>query len=88
MLIGADSEYYRIEQQLTEQGWERRAHETAQDWMVRLNSDAKLDTILLAEIVELHNRYRLDPLGLSDAQRAQLSQTAGVWLRTTVPVHN
>ena len=82
--MGADSEFYRVEQQLTEQGWGRRAHETTQDWLARLKADANIDTDLLAEIVELHNRYRFDPLGLSDAQRSQLKNVAGAWLAGSV----
>lgn len=77
---GADSEFYRIEQRLTEQGWGRRAHETANDWIARLKADAPMDTTSLAEMVELHNRYRFDPMGLSDAQRALLNDAAGKWL--------
>ena len=70
--MGSDSEFYRIEQRLTVQGWGRRTHETAQDWLARLKVDAQMDTASLAEIVELHNRYRFDPKGLSDAQRLRL----------------
>ncbi|MEQ1772937.1 MAG: transglutaminase domain-containing protein, partial [Burkholderiales bacterium] len=77
--MGSDSEFYRIEQRLTEQGWGRRAHETACDWLTRLKADAKMDTASLAEIVELHNRYRFDPMGLSDVQRTQLKNVVGAW---------
>jgi hypothetical protein len=78
--VGADSEFYRVEQRLTEQGWGRRTHETAQDWLARLTIDAKLDTASLAEIVELHNRYRFDPLGLDEPQRLRLKHIANAWL--------
>ncbi len=77
---GADSEFYRIEQRLTEQGWGRRAHETTQDWLARLKTDTKMETASLVEIVELHNRYRFDPLGLDEAQRVRLKHTANTWL--------
>ena len=77
---GSDSGFYRIEQRLTEQGWGRRAHETAQDWLARLNTDAKMDTAALMEIVALHNRYRFDPAGLDATQRARLEDAASVWL--------
>jgi transglutaminase-like putative cysteine protease len=78
--MGADSEFYRVEQRLTEQGWGRRTHETAQDWVARLKGNARLDTASLAEIVELHNRYRFDPMGVTDAQRQRLKETANCWL--------
>ena len=77
---GADSEFYRIELRLTEQGWGRRTHETAHDWLARLKADSPMDTAPLAGIVDLHNRYRFDPLGLSDAQRARLKESARGWL--------
>lgn len=77
---GNDSEFYRIEQRLTEQGWARRTHETARDWLARLHSEAKMDTAALAEIVELHNRYRFDLMGLDDVRRTQLNEAASGWL--------
>jgi hypothetical protein len=77
---GSDSEFYQIEQRLTTQGWGRRAHETARDWLARLKTDAHMDTASLAEIVELHNRYRFDPQGLNETQRVQLEHTANTWL--------
>ena len=80
---GADSEFYRIAQRLTEQGWGRRAHETINDWLARLKTDsntATMDTAALAKIAALHNRYRFDPSGLDEAQRAQLKAAAGDWL--------
>ena len=78
--VGADSEFYRIEQQLAEQGWGRGTHETASDWLARLKRDAGWDTTALHELVQLHNRYRFDPRGLSDAQRARFKATAATWL--------
>ncbi len=77
---GTDSEFYRIEQRLAAQGCGRRAHETTRDWLTRLKADAQIDTAPLAGIADLHNRYRFDPLGLSDAQRARLKESAGAWL--------
>ena len=79
-VMGADSEFYRIEHQLTEQGWGRLAHETARDWLMRLQTDAKMDIVALAEIVALHNRYRFDPAGLDATQRVRLKNAAGGWL--------
>jgi len=84
---GADSEFYHIEQRWTEQGWGRYPHETTYDWLTRLNNDATLpDTTPLAEIVELHNRYRFDPAGVTDEQRARLKTLATQWL--AVPVRS
>jgi hypothetical protein len=80
---GSDSDFYRIEQRLAEQGWGRRAHETTRDWMARLEHDAidvQLDSALLARVVDLHNRHRFDPQGLDETQRAHLKALASEWL--------
>jgi hypothetical protein len=77
---GDDSEFYRIEQRLAEQGWGRHTHETVRDWLARLKRDAGWDTAALHELVELHNRYRFDPLGLSEAQRVRLKASTVAWL--------
>jgi protein-glutamine gamma-glutamyltransferase len=81
---GMDSEFYRVEQRLTEQGWGRHAHETASDWLTRLKGSG-VDSGALAEIVNLHTRYRFDPQPLSRAQRARLTQAAHAWLAAHVP---
>ena len=81
--MGADSEFYRIERQLTAQGWGRHTHETTRDWLARLKTDAQIDTAPLADIIDLHNRYRFDPLGLNDAQRTRLRESARGWLANT-----
>jgi hypothetical protein len=39
-----------------------------------------MDTTALAEIIELHNRYRFDPAGLSDAQRQRLRDCSQRWM--------
>ncbi len=79
-LTGGDSEFYNVEQRLAELGLSRRAHESAVEWVARLKKDAPIDCEPLAQLVALHNRYRFDPLGLSDAQRAQLRSTATTWM--------
>lgn len=78
---GADSEYYRIEQRQGERGLGRRPHESALDWLARLVADdPDGSATALAEIVELHNRYRFDPSGLPEAQRLRLKQASEHWL--------
>jgi len=78
--VGSDSEFYRVEQRLAELGWSRREHESAAEWLARLKQDALIDCEPLAQLVELHNRYRFDPLGLSVPQRAQLRDFALAWI--------
>ena len=77
---GADSEFYLVERQLHARGRGRQPHDTAQDWLARLRADAQVDTSSLADIVDLHTRYRFDPIGLTDAERAHLRQAADDWL--------
>ena len=82
---GEDSELYVIERRLGEQGLGRLSHETTSAWLARLATDAKLDAESLAAlkaILDLHDRYRFDPMGLDDAQRAQLTQSAQRWLNS------
>jgi hypothetical protein len=78
--VGSDSEFYHVEQRLAELGWSRRTHESAAEWLARLKKDAPIDCEPLAQLVELHNRYRFDPLGLSEPQRAQLKDFALAWI--------
>ena len=82
---GNDSGFYRIEQRLTERGLGRRAHETTSDWLARLQVEAKLDTQPLAEIVDLHYRFRFDPVGLDETQRARLKDLADRWVLNDKP---
>lgn len=77
---GADSEFYLIERRLAERGWARRGYETAGDWIKRLRAEAPVDSPTLAEIVELHYRYRFDPSGLTPDERLRLKQAAANWL--------
>jgi hypothetical protein len=80
MRPGADSEFYQIEQRAAALGWARLPHETAWDWLARLRADAPLDTQALAEIVELHYRYRFDPAGIDGGARHRLTRAAAAWL--------
>ena len=80
---GADSEYYRIEQQLEQRTLARQAHETVRDWLARLatnSTGAGVETASLADIIDLHYRYRFDPAGLTTDQRERLKQGAADWL--------
>jgi hypothetical protein len=82
---GEDSEWYVIERRLGEQGLGRLLHETTSAWLARLATDTRLDAERLSAlkaIVDLHDRYRFDPMGLDVAQRAQLTQSAQRWLNS------
>lgn len=78
---GIDSEFYLIEQALSESGWARHPHESLKDWVRRLSadlSDSQANELLF--IVALHYRYRFDPAGLSASERATLKALSQSWL--------
>ena len=82
---GMDSEIYLIERRLNTAGWGRRQHETVIDWTQRLRDESPFDGNALADIAELHCRYRFDPLGLSPAERARLGERVHAWLARATP---
>ncbi|MGZ5051603.1 MAG: transglutaminase domain-containing protein [Methylobacter sp.] len=65
---GLDSEFYLIEQRLQNTAQARRAHESMQQWVARLQHPA------LEQLYKLHYRLRFDPLGLTAEQRQRLRQ--------------
>jgi len=82
---GADSELYLIEQHLAATGWGRQPHETVTDWAQRVRAEAPFDARGLSEIVEIHCRYRFDPSGIAESERAKLKKSAAAWLARSVP---
>jgi len=77
---GSDSELYLIEKRLAATGWGRRPGETVSDWARRVRADAPFDARELPEIVEMHCRYRFDPAGITETERARLKASAAAWL--------
>jgi hypothetical protein len=79
---GQDSEFYRIEQILTEQGWSRQTSETFKQWLDRLEPSWHSDGSLaeLKAILALHYRYRFDPSCDRPRQRDQLKLALQAWL--------
>jgi protein-glutamine gamma-glutamyltransferase len=78
---GSDSEFYLIEQTLTEVGLHRRPDESLQDWLMRLQADlthAQLND--LRSIIDLHYRYRFDPNGILPSDRSTLRALSQLWL--------
>jgi hypothetical protein len=78
---GGDSEFYTVEARLASLGLGRLAQESVFEWFERIKCEPILDSALLAQIVELHSRYRFDPLGLDLQERAQLRALANEFLR-------
>jgi hypothetical protein len=61
---GADSEFYELTKALPP----REAGETLTGWLARV-APGRFD-----EALRLHQRYRFDPRGLTDAERARLKE--------------
>jgi hypothetical protein len=78
---GSDSEFYLIEQALTESGWARHPDESLKAWVGRLSaalSDSQTND--LRSIIALHYRYRFDPASIAASERAQLTSLSQAWL--------
>ena len=84
---GEDSAFYRIEQQLTEAGFERGAGETIRQWLTRWSNAGQLPgaEVLLYDIVPLHYRYRFDPAGLTTQLNRTLRTHINGWLAQHPP---
>jgi hypothetical protein len=78
---GSDSEFYLIEQALTELGWARHSDESLKAWVERLSLALPASqTIDLRSIVALHYRYRFDPASIAASERAKLTSLCQAWL--------
>ncbi len=73
-LTGANSEFYRVEQQLAKRGLVRPPNEPLLGWLTRVQTDARVATIRepLPGLLRLHYRYRFDPRGLDREEREKL----------------
>ena len=72
---GQDSEFYQIAERLSASGLGRRPDEPQSEWIERIHAAD------LAPILDLHYRYRFDPLGLASTERQALKAQADAWLR-------
>ena len=82
MFVGADSELYLIERELTKLGLKRDRHETWQDWFKRMSREPEHASLLakLDRAIEIHYRYRFDPDGITLQEREQLRAICLTWL--------
>jgi hypothetical protein len=84
---GNDSEFYLIEQVLSESGFNRRPSESLKEWLDRLTENLPnnlSDPNLIKElpkIIDLHYRYRFDPRGISSMERNLLKSSIKSWLK-------
>ena len=81
---GLDSEFYRLERKLVQNGIPRRSGETLTAWMQRATGDERLAELKgpLENVLQLHYRYRFDPRGLNPSERLALRRLGryGEWL--------
>jgi hypothetical protein len=81
IVVGADSAFYQIVQQLNAAGLIRQQGETLTAWLKRVQapllSEASMQTMLT-----LHQRYRFDPAGISMQEQTILAAEVKAWLRS------
>lgn len=77
---GLDSEFYLVERELTARGLERRSGETLSTWLARIEPAAPGSLQTPRALLSLHYRYRFDPVGVPESDRAKLRQEVEAWL--------
>ena len=83
MWPGLDSEFYLIEQRLSEQGFARHPGEPFSSWLRRIEAAPGRETLLkpLYSLLLLHYRYRFDPTGIGPQDREALRSHVQSWLK-------
>lgn len=81
-IISHDSEFYLIEKALNELGFIRQPSESLKNWLERLKAELPTDDLIqeLSSLIELHYRYRFDPQGIQETERAGLKSAVQSWL--------
>jgi protein-glutamine gamma-glutamyltransferase len=83
---GLDSEFYPIEKKLDELNLNRIASESLQQWLIRLQDQLpESEFATLRSIINLHYRYRFDPLGIEPMEREKLRSLSQLWLNKFQP---
>ncbi len=76
---GSDSPFFKLEHYLTEIGLKRGRGELLRDWLVRIQKTE------LLPLLAIHNRWRFDPFGVNQDDKALLDQTSQQWLADQEP---
>ena len=77
---GEDSEFYLVEQALAARFRPRSRHEPLHRWCSEIEAKLPADRrALFGKLVDLHHRYRFDPLGLSREDRDALKAGASLF---------
>ncbi|MGV7220388.1 MAG: transglutaminase-like domain-containing protein [Nitrospinales bacterium] len=79
--LGMESDFYRIEKYLNEQGLVRDQGETIMSWLNRIGGEHKnIHFSTISKILEYHYRYRFDPFGLSEKEEVEFKSDIRSWL--------
>ena len=75
---GQDSDFYRLEKEITERGVARDAAEPLNLWLQRVEKSPGMEKLRepLRELLKLHYRHRFDPQGLNATDRELLKLEA------------
>jgi hypothetical protein len=77
---GLDSEFYQLEKALAARGVRRETGEPLSIWVTRATTELREMERPLQQLVNLHYRYRFDPKGLTQEERAALRDGADACL--------
>lgn len=77
-----DSEFYLIEKALNELGFTRQPSESLKNWLKRIKQEQPESNFVeeLSSLIDLHYRYRFDPQGMQETERAKLKFAVKSWL--------
>jgi hypothetical protein len=81
IVVGADSAFYQIVQQLNAAGLIRQQGETLTAWLKRVQAPL-LSEVNMQTMLTLHQRYRFDPAGISMQEQMILVAQVKAWLRS------
>ena len=71
---GADSEFFQLETRLAKAGLAQANNETTTEWLNRIAVDLPIAREVLETILQIHQKYRFNPKGITAAERAQLKE--------------
>lgn len=85
---GLDSEFYLLERRLAQRGLVRQPGESLSAWLERASALPELRDLAepLRHLLQLHYRYRFDPIGLQLSERELLRAEASRYAGSFTPV--
>ena len=79
-VVGADSAFYQIVQRLNAAGLIVQPGETLTTWLQRIQA-AQMSDVDIQILLNLHQRYRFDPIGITVPEQARLTALVKIWLK-------